>query len=234
MLDSRTKLPSISELTRSHEVKLPDLSGYTASQPSLATPIKLPSLSQLTHYSPAYTSANGNTATTTNTTTPALQPAYKFGTNYQYGKSPRQMVSPQQMVSPPPVVTPPAAHGQHIHSPTEFPVAQQSGYSYYMPYYSVYYGQSTPSPQQQYLVPEVINKPINKCHRCGTTETPEWRRGPNGVRTLCNACGLYHAKLVKRKGAAIAAQEVLNNKVRKGKNGRRVSIKSAMINSKLM
>lgn len=83
------------------------------------------------------------------------------------------------------------------------------------------------------MVPEIINKPINKCHRCGTTETPEWRRGPNGVRTLCNACGLYHAKLVKRKGAAIAAQEVLNNKVCKGKNGRRITIKKNLINNKM-
>ncbi|ODV65023.1 hypothetical protein HYPBUDRAFT_114457 [Hyphopichia burtonii NRRL Y-1933] len=78
-------------------------------------------------------------------------------------------------------------------------------------------------------LPEVINKPTNKCHRCGTTETPEWRRGPNGVRTLCNACGLFHAKLVKRKGAAFAAEEVLNNKVCKGKNGRRISIKKQML-----
>lgn len=78
---------------------------------------------------------------------------------------------------------------------------------------------------QPYSVAEVINKPMNKCHRCGTTETPEWRRGPNGLRTLCNACGLFHAKLVKRKGAVLAAEEVLNNKVCKGKNGRRVLIK---------
>ena len=76
-----------------------------------------------------------------------------------------------------------------------------------------------------FSVPEVINRPINECHRCGTTETPEWRRGPNGLRTLCNACGLFHAKLVKRKGAAAAAAEVLHNKVYKGKNGRRVSVK---------
>lgn len=91
---------------------------------------------------------------------------------------------------------------------------------YYQP---VFY--ASPVQQQQYVVPEVINKPNNKCHRCGTTETPEWRRGPNGVRTLCNACGLFHAKLVKRKGAALAAEEVLNNKVCKGKNGRRTLVK---------
>lgn len=85
------------------------------------------------------------------------------------------------------------------------------------------------APPPQYAVPEVINRPTNKCHRCGTTETPEWRRGPNGVRTLCNACGLFHAKLVKRKGAALAAEEELNNKVTKGKNGRRISIKKHML-----
>lgn len=78
---------------------------------------------------------------------------------------------------------------------------------------------------QPYSVAEVTHKPMNKCHRCGTTETPEWRRGPNGLRTLCNACGLFHAKLVRRKGAVLAAEEVLNNKVCKGKNGRRVLIK---------
>ncbi|CAO3661174.1 unnamed protein product [Umbelopsis vinacea] len=32
-----------------------------------------------------------------------------------------------------------------------------------------------------------------KCHSCNTTDTPEWRRGPDGARTLCNACGLRKA-----------------------------------------
>ncbi|PKI84393.1 hypothetical protein MVES_001783 [Malassezia vespertilionis] len=30
-------------------------------------------------------------------------------------------------------------------------------------------------------------------------DTPEWRRGPDGARTLCNACGLHFAKLVRRR-----------------------------------
>ncbi|KAI5955824.1 hypothetical protein KGF54_001326 [Candida jiufengensis] len=88
--------------------------------------------------------------------------------------------------------------------------------------------QQQPIPQQQLVAPsypDINYRPVNKCHRCGTTETPEWRRGPKGVRTLCNACGLYHAKLVKRKGALLAAEEVLNNRVTKGKNGRRISVK---------
>lgn len=27
------------------------------------------------------------------------------------------------------------------------------------------------------------------CHDCGTLDSPEWRKGPNGPKTLCNACG---------------------------------------------
>ncbi|XP_051212085.1 uncharacterized protein [Lolium perenne] len=30
------------------------------------------------------------------------------------------------------------------------------------------------------------------CSHCGTTETPQWRAGPNGPRTLCNACGIRY------------------------------------------
>ncbi|CAN7053935.1 unnamed protein product [Brassica oleracea var. botrytis] len=29
-----------------------------------------------------------------------------------------------------------------------------------------------------------------KCNHCETTETPQWREGPNGPKTLCNACGV--------------------------------------------
>jgi hypothetical protein len=27
------------------------------------------------------------------------------------------------------------------------------------------------------------------CTDCGTLDSPEWRKGPNGPKTLCNACG---------------------------------------------
>ena len=53
-----------------------------------------------------------------------------------------------------------------------------------------------------------------------------------GCETLCNACGLFHAKLVKKR-AALAAEEVLNNKVTKGKNGRRISMKKHLLNESL-
>lgn len=141
---------------------------------------------------------------------------------YSYSLPPPPPPYPSHITAPPmhsngPQVAPPPPPGAQV--------AQ----SYYLPgLYRPMYFLPAPRPvvgTEMYSVPEVINKPMNECHRCGTTETPEWRRGPNGLRTLCNACGLFHAKLVKRKGAALAAEEVLNNKVCKGKNGRRVSVR---------
>ncbi|OZJ03824.1 hypothetical protein BZG36_03821 [Bifiguratus adelaidae] len=44
-----------------------------------------------------------------------------------------------------------------------------------------------------------ISQPL-QCHSCRSTETPEWRKGPLGPRTLCNACGLIWAKLSRKKG----------------------------------
>ncbi|RKK60082.1 hypothetical protein BFJ69_g17245 [Fusarium oxysporum] len=38
-----------------------------------------------------------------------------------------------------------------------------------------------------------------RCHRCSRIDTPEWRRGPDGARTLCNACGLHYAKLKRKR-----------------------------------
>lgn len=32
------------------------------------------------------------------------------------------------------------------------------------------------------------------CRNCGTSETPQWRSGPAGPRTLCNACGVKFKK----------------------------------------
>lgn len=39
------------------------------------------------------------------------------------------------------------------------------------------------------------------CTDCGTLESPEWRKGPNGPKTLCNACGLRWAKKEKKSRA---------------------------------
>jgi len=40
------------------------------------------------------------------------------------------------------------------------------------------------------------------CTDCGTLDSPEWRKGPNGPKTLCNACGLRWAKKEKKKSGS--------------------------------
>jgi hypothetical protein len=34
------------------------------------------------------------------------------------------------------------------------------------------------------------------CKECGTTDSPEWRKGPCGSKTLCNACGCEYLFLM--------------------------------------
>lgn len=36
----------------------------------------------------------------------------------------------------------------------------------------------------------------------GTLDSPEWRKGPSGPKTLCNACGLRWAKKEKKRNSA--------------------------------
>ncbi|KAK7215442.1 hypothetical protein V2G26_003445 [Clonostachys chloroleuca] len=56
----------------------------------------------------------------------------------------------------------------------------------------------------QYTITEVKKRrgraaPPGRCHSCNRVDTPEWRRGPDGARTLCNACGLHYAKLERKR-----------------------------------
>ncbi|KZT09832.1 uncharacterized protein LAESUDRAFT_711730 [Laetiporus sulphureus 93-53] len=53
-----------------------------------------------------------------------------------------------------------------------------------------------PRPQPSEAQP---NPEGQTCLGCHATSTPEWRRGPMGPRTLCNACGLVYAKLIKKR-----------------------------------
>ena len=50
----------------------------------------------------------------------------------------------------------------------------------------------------QLLISLQSAEPSVRCHGCNRTETPEWRRGPDGARTLCTACGLHYAKLMRK------------------------------------
>ncbi|KAK9735675.1 hypothetical protein RND81_04G219000 [Saponaria officinalis] len=39
-----------------------------------------------------------------------------------------------------------------------------------------------------------MNEVKKFCEDCRTTRTPLWRSGPNGPRSLCNACGIKYRK----------------------------------------
>ncbi|GAB2266745.1 hypothetical protein Dimus_001737 [Dionaea muscipula] len=60
------------------------------------------------------------------------------------------------------------------------------------------------SPQWKYWAPDQkssskVSKPRRpsstigrKCQHCHSETTPQWRAGPNGAKTLCNACGVRY------------------------------------------
>ncbi|KAL0087163.1 GATA-type zinc finger transcription factor [Phycomyces blakesleeanus] len=41
------------------------------------------------------------------------------------------------------------------------------------------------------------------CAQCQSKDSPEWRKGPNGPKELCNACGLRYAKSISAKTTAM-------------------------------
>ncbi|KAI1319145.1 hypothetical protein EDD11_004788 [Mortierella claussenii] len=59
-------------------------------------------------------------------------------------------------------------------------------------------GSGADAPYQKYRKRAKRTQPPGRCLSCDSSDTPEWRRGPDGARTLCNACGLHYAKLLKR------------------------------------
>lgn len=38
----------------------------------------------------------------------------------------------------------------------------------------------------------VLSQAVRKCMHCEITKTPQWRAGPMGPKTLCNACGVRY------------------------------------------
>ncbi|KAI8094977.1 uncharacterized protein B0P05DRAFT_169338 [Gilbertella persicaria] len=40
----------------------------------------------------------------------------------------------------------------------------------------------------------IMQDTVKICVRCRTSNSPEWRRGPDGNKTLCNACGLRYSR----------------------------------------
>lgn len=66
---------------------------------------------------------------------------------------------------------------------------------------------SGPSDEKQQIIEDTPRPGEGHiCIGCGAGSTPEWRRGPLGPRTLCNACGLVYAKMMKKRAREKAKQ----------------------------
>ncbi|KAJ3130826.1 hypothetical protein HK100_007398, partial [Physocladia obscura] len=48
---------------------------------------------------------------------------------------------------------------------------------------------------------------VKSCENCQKTETSMWRRGPSGLGTLCNGCGVKWSKNERQKQAAAQGQQ---------------------------
>ncbi|XP_074295634.1 uncharacterized protein LOC141623423 [Silene latifolia] len=49
-----------------------------------------------------------------------------------------------------------------------------------------------PTSRKKFKLPNRSNGAVKKCAHCETTKTPQWREGPLGRKTLCNACGVQY------------------------------------------
>ncbi|CAN8100409.1 unnamed protein product [Discula destructiva] len=49
---------------------------------------------------------------------------------------------------------------------------------------------------------------LQQCYKCGRKETPEWRKGPDGLP--CNSCGLVYIKQRRKEKAAEKEKAVEN------------------------
>lgn len=73
-----------------------------------------------------------------------------------------------------------------------------------------------------------------QCVECGATQTPQWREGPAGPKTLCNACGVRYNRLrsSKRNGGCSARHSAARNKgfknSRAAKEARKAKVKAAV------
>lgn len=57
------------------------------------------------------------------------------------------------------------------------------------------FGSSVEKPQKKPKRPAAeggSSQPPRRCSHCGVQKTPQWRTGPNGAKTLCNACGVRY------------------------------------------
>jgi Zn ribbon nucleic-acid-binding protein len=48
----------------------------------------------------------------------------------------------------------------------------------------------------------------HECSMCGTKDTPQWRKGPQGPSTLCNACGLQYRKFCEKTPPDLSSEQL--------------------------
>ncbi|KNC86487.1 hypothetical protein SARC_01358 [Sphaeroforma arctica JP610] len=66
------------------------------------------------------------------------------------------------------------------------------------------------------------------CVECGTRNTPQWRKGPSGPRTLCNACGLKHLHSQQRERMNARRRELyMKSKKKKEEMARQAALEMA-------
>ncbi|CAG8438499.1 14340_t:CDS:2 [Acaulospora colombiana] len=105
----------------------------------------------------------------------------------------------QQPSQPPPHFIPSYPPGNNNHSSPHNPIPllppppPQQSPSQTDPIQSQMFSQFAP---QQRRSPSAVHG--KKCESCHTSSSPEWRRGPTGHKTLCNACGLRYSRTIAR------------------------------------
>ncbi|XP_051130544.1 GATA transcription factor 16-like [Andrographis paniculata] len=76
-------------------------------------------------------------------------------------------------------------------------------------------GVSSQSPPPDRVSPS--GSTVKTCADCGTSKTPLWRGGPDGPKSLCNACGIRSRKK-RRALLGVTKEEKKGKKSTSGKN----------------
>jgi len=83
-------------------------------------------------------------------------------------------------------------HSDHVHNPITAPMVEINRQP-------TLHNQVVPPISQPRPHKVKLEGPL-QCEFCHTIQTPEWRSGPNGKKTLCNRCGIRFSKLKKENG----------------------------------
>ncbi|KAK0555728.1 hypothetical protein OC846_001599 [Tilletia horrida] len=97
------------------------------------------------------------------------------------------------------------------------PQSQSQQLGAVLPQTSISYGYAPPAPK--------------RCASCGTANSPEWRRGPTGHKTLCNACGLRYSRSVSRAKKRDEKRKASENLLRRSSEAATAATTAAAVSS---